>query len=186
VPTVKEHRVLVNNKRHKVKLLKVGKNTPYLVEVDDKAYEVDVSNDLTHGNSTLIKVNSKSYKVEINKFNRDASSHIKVNGRLFKVQYEKMERVFSQTTEMVLPTPIREPMKRLVPEKNVVTAFMPGRVVLLKVKPSDSVKVGDTLCVLESMKMENEITAPKAGVVQEVKVSEGLMVNKGETLMVIQ
>jgi len=48
------------------------------------------------------------------------------------------------------------------------------------------VNVGDTLCVLDSMKMENEITAPRAGVVQEIKVSEEMMVNKGEALVVIQ
>jgi len=183
---VRERRVLVNNKRHEVRLLKVGKETPYLVEVDDKTYEVDLSNELIQGTPVLIKVNGKTYKVEINKFNQDTPSHIKVNGRLFRVQYEKMEKVSSQTEETVLQTPIREPMKRLVTDKNMVTAFMPGRVVLLKVKPGDSVKVGDTLCVLESMKMENEITAPKAGVVQEVKVSEGLMVNKGDALMIIQ
>jgi len=183
---MREHKVLVNSKRHKVKLLKVGRNTPYLVEVDDKVYEVDFSNDLIRSNPILIQVNGRLYKVEINKFNQDAPSHVKVNGRLFKVQYEKMERVSSQTAETVLPTPIREPIKKLITRENVVTAFMPGRVVLLKVEPGDSVKVGDTLCVLESMKMENEITAPKAGVVQEVKVSEGLMVNKGQALMVIQ
>jgi len=182
---VKEHRVLVNNKRHEVKLLNVGK-TPYLVEVDDKAYEVDVSSELIQGAIVPIKVDGKSYKVEINKFNQDTPSHIKVNGRLFRVQYEKMEKISSQTAETVLQAPIRDPMKRLVTDKNMVTAFMPGRVVLLKVKPGDSVKMGDTLCVLESMKMENEITAPKAGVVQEIRVSEGVMVNKGETLMAIQ
>ena len=182
---MKAHRVLVNNKRHEVKLLNVSK-TPYLVEVDDKAYEVDFTNDFIYCTPILIKINGKPYKVEINKFNQDTPSHIKVNGRLFRVQYEKMEKVSSKTAETVLQTPIREPMKRLVTDKNMVTAFMPGRVVLLKVKPGDSVKMGNTLCVLESMKMENEITAPKAGVVQEVKVSEGVMVNKGETLMVIQ
>ena len=183
---MREHKILVNNKRHKVKLLKVGRNTPYLVEVDDKIYKVGFSHEDIRSDPILIQVNGRPYKVEVNNFNQDAPSHIKVNGKLFRVQYEKMERVSLQTAETDLPTPIREPMKRLIIRENVVTAFMPGRVVLLKVKPGDSVKAGDTLCVLESMKMENEITAPKAGVVQEVKVSEGLMVNKGEVIMTIQ
>ena len=185
VTIVREHRVLVNNKRHKVRLLKVDK-IPYLVEVDDKTYEVDVSNDLVHGTPILIRIDSKPYKVEINKFNKDALSHIKVNGKLFRVQNETMKRDVSQVTQTTFPTQIKEPMKKIVSEKNTVTAFMPGRVVLLKVKPGDSVKMGETLCVLESMKMENEITAPKAGVVQEVTVSEGLMVNRGDALIVIQ
>jgi len=181
-----ERKVLVNNKRHKVRLLRVGKKTPFLAEVNDKTYEVDVSNELIRGTPILIKVDGKPYKVEINKFNRDKPFRIKVNNKLFQVQYERTERVSLQVMETIFPTPTREPMRRLVDERNVVTAFMPGRVVLLKVKLGDLVKVGDTLCVLESMKMENEITAIRAGVVREVKVSEGLMVNKGETLMVIQ
>jgi len=182
---VREHRVLVNNKRHNVRL-RANKKAPYLVKVDDKVYEVDVSNQLVHGTPILIKVNGKPYKVEINKFNQDEPFHIKVNDKLFQVQYERIERVSSQIMETILPAPTREPLKSLANQKNVVTAFMPGRVVLLRVKPGDSVKVGDTLCVLESMKMENEITAPRTGVVREVKVSEGLMVDKGETLMIIQ
>jgi len=183
---VREHRVLVNNKRHRVRLLRVTKKDSHLVEVDDKTYEVDVPNQLVPGTPILIKVNNKPYRVEINKFNQDAPFHIKVNGRLFKVQYEAIGTTSSHIVETVLPTPTREPLKRLVDEKNAVTASMPGRVVLLKVKPGDLVNIGDTLCVLESMKMENEITAHKAGVVQEVKASEGVMVNKGETLMIIQ
>ena len=181
---MKKQRVMVNNKEHEVRLLNMGK-TPYQVEVDDKTYIVDLSNEFPHGTPILIKVNGKRHKVEINKFNNDAPFHIKVNDRLFKVQYEKTERTPSQIVETIQPTLKKQPVKSIA-ERNTVTAFMPGRVVLLKVKPGDSVKVGDTLCVLESMKMENEITAPKAGVVQEIKVSEGLMVNKGEPLIIIK
>ena len=50
---------------------------------------------------------------------------------------------------------------------------MPGIVVSLKVKVGDSVSLGQSLCILEAMKMENEITASKAGVVKEIRVSEG-------------
>lgn len=181
---MREHRVRVNNKEHEVRLLDMGK-TPYRVEVDDKTYKVDFSNEITDSTPVLIKVNGKRHTVEINKFNKDAPFHIKVNDRLFKVQYERRERTPSQIMETIQPTLKTQPVKSIA-ERNTVTAFMPGRVVLLKVKLGDSVKVGDTLCVLESMKMENEITAPKAGVVQEVKVSEGLMVNKGEPLVIIK
>ena len=181
---MREHRVLVNNKEHEVRLLDMGK-TPYQVEVDDKTYKVDLSNEIPHGTPILIKVNGKRHKVEINKFSKEAPFHIKVNDRLFKVQYERSKRAPSQIVETIQPTLKKQPVESIA-ERNTVTAFMPGRVVLLKVKPGDSVKVGDTLCVLESMKMENEITAPKAGVVQEVKVSEGLMVNKGEPLVTIK
>jgi glutaconyl-CoA decarboxylase len=48
------------------------------------------------------------------------------------------------------------------------------------------VKLGEVLCVLEAMKMENEITAPKAGTIQEVRASEGMPVNEGTILVVIK
>ncbi|HDI06797.1 MAG TPA: biotin/lipoyl-binding protein [Candidatus Bathyarchaeota archaeon] len=63
---------------------------------------------------------------------------------------------------------------------------MTGKIVSVKVKEGDSVKRGDVLCVLEAMKMENEISAPRDGVVREVHVSEGSAVSEGEVLFVIE
>ena len=55
----------------------------------------------------------------------------------------------------------------------------------LLVKVGDSVKKGDVLCVLEAMKMENEIFAPKSGSVAQVVTSKGASVNTGDVLVVI-
>jgi len=56
----------------------------------------------------------------------------------------------------------------------------------VKVKKGDSVKMGDVICTLEAMKMENEVTAPKSGVVEEVMVQEGKTVNTDDILAVIK
>ncbi|MDO4754640.1 MAG: biotin/lipoyl-containing protein, partial [Bacillota bacterium] len=53
------------------------------------------------------------------------------------------------------------------------------------VKAGDSVKKGQVLLILEAMKMENEIVAPKDGVVQSVSVNEGNTVDTGASLVVI-
>ncbi len=66
-----------------------------------------------------------------------------------------------------------------------VMAHMPGRIVAVKVKPSDRVKVGDPMFVLLAMKMENTIVAPTAGTVREVYVEAGGSVNKGDLLALI-
>ena len=50
---------------------------------------------------------------------------------------------------------------------------MPGNILDVRVKPGDSVKAGDTLLILEAMKMENEISAPQDGTVASVNVSKG-------------
>ena len=64
-----------------------------------------------------------------------------------------------------------------------VSSPMPGTIVAVKVSVGDSVKKGDVLCVLESMKMENEIFAPQDGTVASVSVSQGTAVNAGDTLI---
>ena len=53
---------------------------------------------------------------------------------------------------------------------------MPGTLIKVNVKPGDAVKKGDVLCVLEAMKMENDITAPADGVVASVEATQGASV----------
>ncbi|RJX23552.1 MAG: biotin/lipoyl-binding protein [Dethiobacter sp.] len=67
-----------------------------------------------------------------------------------------------------------------------VTAPMPGSVLDIKVKEGDSIKEGDTLIILEAMKMENEVTAPVSGVVQSIHVTSGATVNTGDVILVIE
>jgi biotin carboxyl carrier protein len=67
-----------------------------------------------------------------------------------------------------------------------VTAPMPGRVVRVLVGPGDEIAVRQPVVVVEAMKMENELRAPKAGRVREVPVSAGMSVEAGRTLVVIE
>jgi glutaconyl-CoA decarboxylase len=62
---------------------------------------------------------------------------------------------------------------------------MPGSIVDVCVAVGDTVKVGDRLIVLESMKMENDIVAAQDGTITGIGVSKGDMVNAGDTLVVI-
>jgi glutaconyl-CoA decarboxylase len=62
---------------------------------------------------------------------------------------------------------------------------MPGKVLRVSTSVGASVNAGDLLLVLEAMKMENEIQAPSAGTVKEIKVSDGSPVNTGDVLVVI-
>jgi biotin carboxyl carrier protein len=66
---------------------------------------------------------------------------------------------------------------------NVVAAAMPGRVLRIAVAPGQTVAAGESLLVLEAMKMENEVKAPRDGVVEAVVVAAGQAVSAGEVLL---
>ena len=63
-----------------------------------------------------------------------------------------------------------------------VSAPMPGNILDVRVQPGASVKAGDTLMILEAMKMENEISAPQDGTIASVNVRKGDTVSSGDVL----
>ena len=67
-----------------------------------------------------------------------------------------------------------------------IAAPMPGRIVKVFVSPGDSVAARQGLIVIEAMKMENELRAPRAGIVTAVKVASGAPVEAGTVLVVIE
>jgi biotin carboxyl carrier protein len=66
-----------------------------------------------------------------------------------------------------------------------VHAMIPGRVVAVAVAVGDSVTVGQTLLVVEAMKMQNELRAPRDGVVERVSVGVGETIDLGDLLVVL-
>ena len=63
--------------------------------------------------------------------------------------------------------------------------MMPGKVVRLIANVGDTVEKGDPVLVVEAMKMQNDLKAAKAGIVKEIRVSEGTTVAAGDVLAVI-
>jgi acetyl-CoA/propionyl-CoA carboxylase biotin carboxyl carrier protein len=70
-------------------------------------------------------------------------------------------------------------------EGEQVTAEMQGTILSVNVGEGDEVEAGDVLCVLEAMKMENDVVAGRAGTVADVRVAEGESVDMGDTLVVL-
>jgi glutaconyl-CoA decarboxylase len=70
--------------------------------------------------------------------------------------------------------------------KETVEVPITGKIVSVDVKAGDTIKEGDVLCTLESMKMENPILAPVDGTVTEVGVAVDQVVKPGEVIAVIE
>ena len=70
--------------------------------------------------------------------------------------------------------------------EGAVTAIMPGKIIRILIKEGSTVAVGDVVCILEAMKMENELKAPRAGVVKVLNVQPGQDVERGTVLAEIE
>ena len=118
---------------------------------------------------------------------------INVNGNSYEVEVEEVGGAPSAApapkaapkAAAPAPAPKAAPAPAAAPPAGAanVTAPMPGNIVSVKVKIGDTVNSGDVLCVLEAMKMENEIMAPKAGKVVAVSTSAGSTVITGDVLV---
>ncbi len=113
---------------------------------------------------------------------------VTLNGRTYEVEVEAGKAMLLDEYEAIVPTaPVAAPAPAAAAPVagEAVTAPMPGNILKVNVTPGQAVKEGDVLVVLEAMKMENEILAPKACTVKQVLVSKGSTVDTGATLVVL-
>lgn len=73
--------------------------------------------------------------------------------------------------------------KYTAPDPRRITAFIPGLILKVSVVDGQMVKRGDSLLLLEAMKMENDLTAPLNGKIKKVHVAAGSQVSKGQLLL---
>jgi len=181
------YEILIEGKPRKIELAKTGENT-FIVKIDDKTLNVESLADAPNLEKRFgIKIGDKAYQIELSKIDRDKRFSIKVEEASFKVEV-KTPTATKKALTTFEPTSLTPTMKTLAPKQVVegaVIAPMTGKIISVKVKKGDQVKAEQVLCIIEAMKMENEITAAKSGTVQEINVSEGSPVSEGEVLLVI-
>lgn len=180
-----EYHILINKKPHEVKLPDSRKKTAFKVEVNGKPAQVELSEDVSYDKPFFLRIDGKPYRVELDRHDVSGSITVKIDGVPYSAQLENKNKVVSPALKPTFPIIEKKLFKTQILEKGVIAASMPGKVVLLRVKQGDPVRVGDVLLVLESMKMENEIVSPVSGIVKEVKISEGVAVNIGEIMVII-
>ncbi len=182
---MREHEILVDGKSYKVKLETCTIGAPFSVKVNEKDVEVKINGEPDYKAPFTVTVKGKSYKVELERIDRKSPFPIKVNKIPFNVQFKTAERKVARIPTPSVTALAPKPSRKIAKEGEIL-APMAGKIVSVKVKKGDRVKLGDVLCTLEAMKMENEITATKSGLIEEVNVSEGTAVNEGDVLMRIK
>ena len=123
---------------------------------------------------------------------------VTLNGRTYEVEVEAGKAMLLDEYEAIAPAapaaPVAAPVAAapaaaaapaVTGAGEPVNAPMPGTILKVNVTQGQAVKAGTLLCVLEAMKMENEIMAPKDGTVTQVVVTKGASVNTGDALVVL-
>ena len=122
---------------------------------------------------------------------------VTLNGKVYEVEVEKGEAMIKAEFDAAVPAaapapesaPVAAPVAAPAPaaspsgSASAVTAPMPGNINAIKVTSGQAVKKGDVLIILEAMKMENEIVAPKDGKVGQIFVQKGASVQTGAPLV---
>lgn len=124
--------------------------------------------------------------------------NISLNGRTYEVEVELAKPMTMREFQTYAPAAPAAPVEAAPAEipaaaaapavtgsGEAINAPMPGNILKVNVAAGQAVKEGDVLCILEAMKMENEIMAPHSGTVTQVLVSKGSTVDTGTPLVVI-
>ena len=125
-----------------------------------------------------IKINEKEYMVEMEEFGATAVAAAPTQA----------------APVQAAPTPVAAPVAAPAApapvvrsgEGDPITAPMPGKILDIKVNVGDVVTENQVLAVLEAMKLENEIVAPRAGTITAVIATKGAPIDVGQTIVIIQ
>ncbi len=144
------------------------------------------------------RINGNKYEVEVLGVNDDTAD-VRVNGEEFKVEMERgaepaRERPVIKPAPAPAPTPTpaspapaaAKPQPGKADFSGAVTAPLPGVIREIRVRVGDQVEVGQTVVVLEAMKMANNLDTEVAGKVKAILVQEGESVMEDMPLVVIE
>lgn len=161
----------------------------YITIINDKRFEIDINTDgsiLVNGEprsvdfhslgSSLYSVimDNQSYELVIE--DQDGAYQVQMRGNLFAGQ------VLDERAQLLASR-----RGGLTPDSGEISmkAPMPGLIVAINVTEGQEVKAGQTVVILESMKMQNELKCPRDGVVQRISVEAGQSVEQNKLMVTI-
>jgi acetyl/propionyl-CoA carboxylase alpha subunit len=161
---------ILNGKQVAVEVTR--KNHSYCLTIEDKSFTVNAFKPGPQSLSMLI--DGKSYEVGIEK----AGNAFTVFLFDDTIELELIEARKFQAAAETQRVGSRGPV--------TIQAPMPGKIIKVSVQEKSSVQEGDSLLVMEAMKMQNELKAPKAGTISRIQVREGEPVSMSQVLMILE
>ena len=162
-----------------------------LHDLTDAEFKVEILED---GPIKKVSVNGNVYEVDYN-LGGDAIHSMIMNHRSHGMQITSLGNSNYEVRHMgdYFQISIIDELKKMrlartkskVIGRQVITAQMPGVIMKLYVKQGDEVKVGDPLCVLAAMKMENEIRSPIDGIVKEIYIKDNDKMTVGDKMLIV-
>ncbi|MCC6451877.1 MAG: biotin/lipoyl-binding protein [Acidobacteria bacterium] len=142
-------------------------------EIDGREYELEIVQPEI-GQISLRFENGRKVEARVS-LDAEGRSVVWINGRSIKVELIDPKKLRGSSTSGAETAGVAD-----------IKTAMPGKVVRLIAAVGDTVEKGDGVIVVEAMKMQNEIKAPKNGTITSIRVSEGDTVNAGQILLSIE
>ena len=160
------------------------------VTLDGRDAEVEFR---AEGDTLWVELEGRTLSADFHRLPDGEVYSLLVNGRSHEVRVQPTaDRVEVTLRGDTFPVDVRHPLERLLQSSRpagsittgeTVAAPMPGLVVAMRVAPGDAVEAGQSIAVVEAMKMQNELAPHHAGVVTEVLVKPGDSVGGGQPLV---
>jgi biotin carboxyl carrier protein len=156
----------LNNKKHEIEIKRDGEKV--FAKVDGREYELEASE--IEPNVYLFKYNNRIFQTYV-----APSGMVNLGNHQFEISITDPKRLRGSNAAGANAEGISE-----------IKTAMPGKLVRILTEVGAEIKQGDSVLVVEAMKMQNEMKAPKDGVIKEIRFAEGATVNAGDVLAIIE
>ena len=169
----------------------------YQINIGGRNFALDLKKEIGHENRWLARLNGREIALDVLQVSENALSLV-LEGQSFQARWENSSDengtrriiVGGKTYEVTLrdAKSLRSRNQTATGDNGPlkVRASMPGKVVRVLANKGDSIRRGNGILVIEAMKMQNEVRSPKDGTVKELHAREGMNVNAGDVLAVLE
>jgi biotin carboxyl carrier protein len=156
----------------------------YKFQVENQNFDIAITNNATFHSDTTLKINHIEYNICICDYDENEVKSFKLNDKLYHLEIEKDSEGYPMGIYVngeYYPASLlkidqlfyykEKPLKTF--KSGSMKSFIPGNIKKIYYRVNDKVQEGDIVLIHEAMKMENEIRAPKSGIIRNIGVNEG-------------